>query len=129
MVNTLSGEKSLADFHQEASQALAAIGKKHGVNLQPIRAMIEEGALHLAMSIITESTMDFYGRIWLQYQKSLQLPEYLEPGMNVINPDTGDEWVLIGLDPASMAAPVRLMNTMFEHFWMDIGSAKDLQPM
>jgi hypothetical protein len=129
MVNTLSNEHRLANFHQEAIQSLAAIGKKHGVNLQPIRAMAQEGALHLAMSITIESALEFYGRIWFQYHESLKLPSYLEPGMSVINPDTGDEWVLIGLDPASMAAPVRLMNTMFDHFWMDIDSAKELQPI
>ncbi len=129
MVSTLSSQQRLANFHQEASQALTVIGKKHGVNLQPIRAMAEEGALHLAMSVTLESALDFYGGIWLQYQEALQLPDYLEPGMSVINPDTGDEWVLIGLDPASPEAPVRLMNTMLEHFWMDVVSAKELQPM
>jgi hypothetical protein len=125
----IMGSSAFLAFYQDALRELHALSRKHGIHLQPDRGLLEEGALHLSFTLTQESALGFYGDIWRQHAETLGLPDYLEPGMNVIHAVTGDQWILLGLDPANEQAPVRLMNEMMEHFWIDIQSAKDLQPL
>ena len=123
------GDPAFLAFYQEAMRELHALSRKYGIHLQPERGLLEEGALHLSFSLTRDSALGFYGEIWRSHAEGLGLPDYLEPGANVIHPVTGDQWILLGLDPANEKAPVMLMNEMLEHFWLDVTSAKDLQPL
>jgi len=123
------GASALLAFYQEALRELHTLSRKYGVHLQPERGLLEPQALHLAFTVTQGSALSFYGDIWNEHALSLGLPDYLEPGMNVIHAGTGDQWILLGLDPANEQAPVRLMNEMMEHYWIDVESAADLQPM
>lgn len=129
MVKQYSDQQKMLNFYDNILLKIFEIGKENGVNVQPSRVMMDDGSIHLSITGTVKSALEFYGDIWRKHSSELGLPDYLEPGMNVINPETGDEWILIGLDPVSVNAPVKLMNDMLDHFWVDISTAKELQPM
>lgn len=129
MVDKYSEQQKIISFYDDLSKKALELGKLHGVNIQPMRVSVDGSSIHIIMTGTTKNALEFYGDIWNKYRDELGLPEYIEPGMNLINPETGEEWILIGLDPISSDAPVRVMDSMLSHYWIDINTAKDLQPM
>lgn len=129
MVIESDAEVDFEAFFMEMQASILAVANKHGIKVHPFQAFLEEGGLHLSMSATKRGALQFYGDIWAQYGEQLGLPEYLKPGMSVIDPDTAEQWTILGLDPLYQSTPVRVMNEQMAHHWLSIEKTSQLQPL
>ena len=122
-------EVDFSAFFNDLQSSILAVANKHGIKVHPFQALLEEGGLHLSMSATKHGALQFYGEIWAQYSEQLGLPDYLTPGMSVIDPDTAEQWTILGLDPLYQSTPVRVMDDQMAHYWLSIEKAAQLQPI
>lgn len=129
MVTESGAEVDFAAFFNDLQGSILAVANKHGIKVHPFQALLEEGGLHLSMSATKHGALQFYGEIWAQYGEQLGLPDYLKPGMLVIDPDTAEQWTILGLDPLYQSTPVRVMDEQMAHHWLSIEKTAQLQPL
>lgn len=119
----------LPGFYEDLKQVLKDLGSKHGVNVQPFQALLEDSGLHVALSVTLTDAQHYYAQVWDGYAPMLDLPDYFIPGKTVMNPQTAEQWVLLGLDPLSESYPVRMMDQEGHHIWISASHLKTLQPV
>lgn len=122
-------QNPLIDFYQESINLLSGLCEKHGLHLQPSRGSLEEGAVHIQFTATREPAVSHYGRIWQENSEKLGIPSYFAPGVDVIDPHTGDTYTLVGLDPLAPITPVLLTDSNGDNLWMDTQALRELQPI
>lgn len=121
-----SQQQSLAAFYAQAQEMLEKLAISHGLEAPKGAATIESGCLHWRLSVYAEASLGYWTRQWEEHFQSLDLPGSVKPGDKVIDQD-GNEWTLLGLDPAGGEKPVRLVGLRGKDSFMSLALAQLLQ--
>lgn len=100
---------SLQAFYEEAKLALAEVATKHGVVIPTGHVAMEASVLHWRLSVHADSPEKYWADLWIAHATKLGLGILIEPGDMVLDQE-GRSWTLLGLDPAAIAYPVRLVD-------------------